>query len=123
MKQELYEQLKRFEKEFSWATQQNFLNLGRGDFNTIVEAYKQLTGEEVQPSRLNCGTCRLRIMKTVAGYYSQHKMNEQLKEIKEREEAEKREAQQEETTETPKETKKKPGRPKKIDLDKEEGKE
>ncbi len=122
MKQELYEQLQRFDKEFQWALQQNFLNLGRGDFYIIVEAYKQLTGEEVQPSRLTCGTCRLRIMKTVAGYYNQHKLNEQLKEIKDREEQEKREAQQEETPETPKETKKKPGRPKKIDLDKEEDK-
>lgn len=73
MKKELFETLSKYEKELNYAVKLNFMHLGNGDFNTLMEVYKELYGSTLNRSQMNCSTCRLSALKKLGKDYFNEK--------------------------------------------------
>lgn len=73
MKKELFETLSKYEKELNYAVKLNFMHLGNGDFNTLMEVYKELYGSTLNRSQMNCSTCRLGALKKLGQDYFKEK--------------------------------------------------
>lgn len=107
MTQEQFEKLMPYEQELRYITKLQFMSLSQQKFNAIMEVYKEVFNETLNPRQMGCSTCRLRALTRIGKEFDAYK--QQLAQADKEERL---------NTEQPKE-KKKVGRPKKIDLDKE----
>ena len=105
MTQEQFEKLLPYEQELRYITKLQFMSLSQQKFNAIMEVYKEVYGETLNPRQMACSTCKLRALTRIGKEFEAYK--QQLAEAE----------KEERLNEQPKENKKKVGRPKKIDLD------
>ena len=102
MTREEVKEIEKWEQHFNCAIKSNFVHLSQAEFNEVAAAYKKIMGVALSTSQMTCNTCRLNAMKAFGAEYFKFK------------------AQYEEEDKKNEEKPKKTGRPRKIDLNKDE---
>ena len=69
MDKEVYESIKKYDREFGWAINSNFLRLSVGEFNEIAEAYFKTFGQGLSKTQMTCPACKLTAMKKLGEEY------------------------------------------------------
>lgn len=108
MKQEQYDNVKRFKPQFNLA-KTGFVRVSRGDLDIIRRTYNDVFQKDLKPSNMNCNACVLKMMKAMGDAVEQYEKWYEARFKKEEEEPKQEETESGEVVTM----KKKPGRPKK----------
>lgn len=106
MTKEVFESIRKFEKDFGWAINNNFLHLSVGEFNEIARAYLDTFGTPLTKTQMTCNACKLNAVKKLGAEY-----------FKAKEEYEEKDDDSEGKEEKEEKKKNKVGRPPKIKLE------
>lgn len=68
-----YEDLKPYEEKIIAAFKQNFVHMSGSDFRNVEAIYKEINGGKgLNPSQMNCNTCRLNVLRKLGELYSRY---------------------------------------------------
>lgn len=109
---EQYNKLKDYETIFRWAIESNFIHLSNGEYNKFAAIYAEVYKVPIGQAMTSCNSCRLSKIKQLGRDWFNKK-----EDIQKKEEERERERKKEEDNQSKSNTNnKKPGRPRKIDL-------
>lgn len=74
---EQYKLLAPWEKEITNAYRNSFVHMTSENFNKIAEIYKEIFGEQLNPSQMRCNTCRLNALRKLGEVYTKYGQKKQ----------------------------------------------
>lgn len=74
---EQYKSLEPWEKEITNAYKNNFVHMTSENFNKVAAIYKEIFGEQLNPSQMRCNTCRLNALRKLGEAYTRYGQKKQ----------------------------------------------
>lgn len=71
--------LKEYERNLTNAVKSSFVHMSGNDFQKIAEIYREVFGEALSRSQMNCNTCRLNALKRLGELYINYEKAEPVK--------------------------------------------
>lgn len=82
---ENYEKLKPYERHLVSAYKNSFVHMSGSDFQVVAGIYKDVYGESLTRSQMNCNSCRLSTLRKLGELYSKYTEKETEKETEKKE--------------------------------------